>query len=123
MNSSVRVTIPDEVKSANFIDKLRLKFIYPDSDVFELVFRNVEVLHISQGIDEKITIREASVSFFGQTFIVDRRPGKSNVVLTHDGDEYNESPINLSNLLVVGVKITWNGNTYSEKKSILADRL
>ena len=123
MKNPIRVTLPDELKNANFIDQLRLKFVYPDSDTSEFVFRNVEVLHVAQDIDEEIKIRESSVSFFGQTFILDRRPEKSDVVSTYDRNECTNDPINLSNVLVVELNVTWNDEAYSKKKSIIADKL
>jgi len=121
MNNPIRVTLPDELKNADFIDKLQLKFVYPESDTSEFVFKNVEVLHVAQDIDEEIKIRESSVSFFGQTFIFS--PEKSDVVSTYDRNERINGPINLSNVLVVKLTATWNNEAYSKKKSIIADKL
>ena len=120
MNNPIRVTIPDELKNADFIDQLRLKFVYPESDTSEFVFRNVEVLHVAEDIDEQIKIRESSVSFFGQTFIFAQ---KSDAVSTYDRNERSNSPIDLSNVLVVKLTATWNDEAYSKKKSIIADKL
>jgi len=121
--SSIKLTVPPEVKNADVIDELQIELLYANSSRVKITIKDIDVLHSFESIKNKIKIRDKSVSLFGQTFMIalDASSYFNNprIEIT---DEFDGESLQ-KRLAFIDYNLTWDQKQFSQQRSLLVKRL